>query len=210
MNPILFFDTETTGLPLFGEPSDHPDQPHLVEIGAILADEDTREVYAEISLLIKPDSWEISEEVSKIHGITNEAASKFGVTEDLALILFWNLVRLHNVDDHKCIKRVAYNASFDQRMVRIALKRFNFDPLFAESWADKESLFCTMQASKPILGLKDAKGRPKNPKLSEAYQYFTGKELVGAHRAINDARACMEIYFAMQDLEKEAVHDFVV
>ena len=28
---ILFFDTETTGLPLWREPSDHPDQPNTGE-----------------------------------------------------------------------------------------------------------------------------------------------------------------------------------
>ena len=33
---ICVFDTETTGLPKFKEPSEHPDQPHIVDICALL------------------------------------------------------------------------------------------------------------------------------------------------------------------------------
>lgn len=34
----LVFDTETTGLPLWNDPSDHPDQPYIVDIAASLFD----------------------------------------------------------------------------------------------------------------------------------------------------------------------------
>ena len=42
MNIALFYDTETTGLPLYDQPSDDPRQPHIVQVGAILVDLDTR------------------------------------------------------------------------------------------------------------------------------------------------------------------------
>ena len=32
---LLMFDTETTGLPLWKDPSDHPDQPHLVQLALV-------------------------------------------------------------------------------------------------------------------------------------------------------------------------------
>lgn len=38
MNPALFFDTETTGLPLFEQPSEDPRQPHIVQLAACLVD----------------------------------------------------------------------------------------------------------------------------------------------------------------------------
>lgn len=58
---IIFYDTETTGLPLWREPSEHPDQPHIVEI-------------ASMNALIRPDGWTISPEAAAIHGISQERA----------------------------------------------------------------------------------------------------------------------------------------
>lgn len=34
MKPVLFYDTETNGLPLWSEPSEHPDQPHITQLAA--------------------------------------------------------------------------------------------------------------------------------------------------------------------------------
>jgi hypothetical protein len=81
MKTALVFDTETTGLPLFEQPSDHPDQPHLVQLGALLVDLDTRRELASVDLIVRPDGWVIGEEVSKIHGITHELAMDVGVPE---------------------------------------------------------------------------------------------------------------------------------
>lgn len=41
MNAALFYDNETNGLPLFKEPSNHPGQPHIVQLAAVLVDLDT-------------------------------------------------------------------------------------------------------------------------------------------------------------------------
>ena len=38
----LFFDTETTGLVKFNEPANSPNQPRLIQIGCVLAEEDGR------------------------------------------------------------------------------------------------------------------------------------------------------------------------
>ena len=40
----------------------------------------------------------------------------------------------------------------------------------------------------------------KNPNLAEAYKFFTGEDLVGAHRAMADSLGCSTIYFALQAL----------
>jgi DNA polymerase-3 subunit epsilon len=72
----LFFDTETTGLPLFHEPSEDPRQPHLVQLAAVLVDIDTRKTLGSLDLTIAPDGWEIPDDVVKIHGITNEHARR--------------------------------------------------------------------------------------------------------------------------------------
>ncbi len=192
MNTILFYDTETTGLPDWKSPSESETQPHLVQLGAILADADTRKVISTLDLIIKPDHWEIPAEVSDIHGITHEKASQVGVREADALSLFIQMVGG---------KRVAHNKTFDQRIIRIGLKRYGHSDETIDRWAEKDNHDCTMLMAKPILKL-GPKGRYgfKPPKLAEAYEYFTGKELQNAHTAMADAQACMEIYWAMQDL----------
>jgi len=192
MNLVCAYDTETTGLPDWKNPSDSHHQPHLVQLAAILADEDTGKVISTLDLIIQPDGWDIPQEVADIHGITNEIANEVGVNEMDAVALFLQMVG--------SAKRLAHNRTFDQRIIRIATKRY-FPENVQEKWAEKENHDCTMMMAKPIMQM-EPKGRYdyKSPKLSEAYQHFMGKELQDAHSAIADARACLDIYFAMKGL----------
>jgi len=192
MNLVCAYDTETTGLPDWKNPSDSHHQPHLVQLAAILADEDTGKVISTLDLIIQPDGWDIPQEVADIHGITNEIANEVGVNEMDAVALFLQMVG--------SAKRLAHNRTFDQRIIRIATKRY-FPENVQEKWAEKENHDCTMIMAKPIMQM-EPKGRYgyKSPKLSEAYEHFMGKELQDAHSAIADARACLDIYFAMKGL----------
>lgn len=201
MKPILFYDTETSGLPLFREPSDHPDQPHIVQLGACLVDADERRVISSIDLIVRPDGWEIPQEVANVHGITTEYAQKVGVPERLTVQALLDLERA-------AIYRVAHNESFDARILRIACMRFQ-DLDIADAWKVRAAK-CTAQMSTPILALPPtermrAVGRThhKTPNLGEAYRFFTGRELVGAHSAMVDVRACMDVFFAIQTQEAQ-------
>ena len=40
---------------------------------------------------------------------------------------------------------------------------------------------------------------PKPPNLQEAYEFFTGLKLNGAHDASNDVLGCKAVYFGIQD-----------
>jgi len=202
MEKIVFFDTETTGLPIWNEPSDSEGQPHLTQIGALVVHAETREVLSSIDLTIRPEGWEIPKEVSAINQLTTDYCKAIGVNERLALEVFLDLIT-----DAKTI--IAHNSSFDQRIIRIAMKRYDYSDAALIEWADKELHQCTMRDAHPIMGLK-RNGKPKSPSLSEAYEYFMGKPLEGAHTALADARGCMEVYFAMQDLAnaKEPVIKF--
>lgn len=198
MNTILAFDTETTGLPDWKSPSDSDSQPHLVQLGALLYNADTREEIDRLDVIIKPDGWEIPEEVSKIHGITTEHALKVGIPEEEALE---RLLQMWRKPDTTCT-RLAHNKTFDQRIIRIALKRYS-DEETMEQWAEKDDFKCTMQMAKPIMKLgKRGRYGYKSPKLEEAYRHFTGKELENAHSAMADTTACVEVYFAMLDADK--------
>jgi len=199
MTIALFYDTETTGLPLFKEPSEHPDQPHIVQLAACLVNLDTRKTLASMDVIIKPDGWTIPEEVSQIHGITTDKANDLGIHEDLALEMFMGLWagRL----------RIAHNESFDARIIRIAQHRFKTicDDSHRDDWKAGKAE-CTQVLSTPILKLPPtakmrAAGRNhhKSANLGEAYQFFTGNELVDAHSAMADVQACVAVYFAAKD-----------
>lgn len=201
MNTILVWDTETTGLPLFHEPSEDPRQPHIVEFACSLVDIDTRKPLSSISLIARPDGWEIPEEVSQIHGITTEHAHAVGVPERDIVGLFMALGAGR--------KHVAHNSTFDERIVRIALKRM-FSEADAEAFKAR-TFECTQLLSTPILKLpptekmrKAGRFHHKSANLGEAYQHFTGKPLDGAHSAMVDVQACMAVWFAIQDLQSPA------
>jgi len=193
----LFYDTETTGLPLFNEPSNDPRQPHLVQLAAILVDLDTRRELASIDLTIRPDGWVIPDETAAIHGITTEIAAAHGVSEFSALSVFDQLWS-------KADFRVAHNEDFDARIMRITYLR-----CFTENAADEwkaGNRQCTCALATPIMNLPPtermvAKGMrgPKKPNLAEALRFFTGRELENAHSARADTLACRDVFFAIRD-----------
>ena len=107
----LFYDSETTGLPNFKAPSSDPAQPHLVQVAASLVDEETRAIVAAIDLVVRPNGWNIPDEVARVHGITNEIALARGIDEAVALTAFYQLWL-------QADSRIAHNQSFDERILR--------------------------------------------------------------------------------------------
>lgn len=200
MNLATFYDTETTGLPLWREPSGHDGQPHLVQLAAHQVDMDTLKIVQSIDLIIRPESWVIPADVSEIHGITNEYAMDVGLREDLVVDMFLDLWK-------PCQSRIAHNESFDARIIRIATKRY-FDAPIVDGWKEGHSE-CTMNMATPICKMppsdkmkaKNMKG-PKKANMGEAYEFFTGQPLLDAHTAIADVNACMEVYWAIKDRDK--------
>lgn len=193
----LFYDTETTGLPLFSEPSEDPRQPHMVQLAACLVDTETRQTIASLNVIIRPDGWEIPDAVAAIHGITTERALEVGVPESLAVGMFMEL--------YNDRLRIAHNEAFDARILRIALIRHEADDSIADDWKAGKAE-CTQALATPILKLPPtpkmvAAGRRhhKSANLGEAYKHFTGTELAGAHNAMVDVQACMAVYFAIKD-----------
>jgi len=215
MKTIIFFDTETTGIPLYNKPSNDPGQPYITELAAQLCVEETGEVLGAMNVLIRPHGWEIPDEIQTLTGITMDLARRAGVPMEFALELFLNLWR--NAD-----MRCAHGEPFDMRLVRIALKRDEVyatenirgeDGLqipFADYWKDAPR-FCTIAASTKILNLPPTEKMvaakrtgPKSPNLSEAYEFFTGMPLEGAHRAMVDVDACKAVYYGIKKHHAQA------
>jgi DNA polymerase-3 subunit epsilon len=180
---ILFYDTETTGMPDWKKPSGGESQPHIVQIGAILCNSETKEVIDILNVIIQPDGWEIPKDTIDVHGITEEIANDVGIPEKEAIKM---LLDLRGDTD-----RVAFNKTFDQRIIRIGLKRF-FNEQTQEKWCIKDDHHCAMLMSQKVM-------KGKYPKLIDAYKHFTGKEMKGAHDALADAKGCMTVYFAAKE-----------
>lgn len=182
---ILVFDTETTGIPNWHEPSDDPSQPHIVDIACSLFDRTGLEVDRFDAII--DAGVEIPEEVALIHGITTEISREQGVDPAFALGRFFGMV-----DQASLI--VGHNISFDIRMVRILAAR-----LTAEKWDNPHPTFCTMRRTTNICKILKANARTSNdwkwPNLSEAIRHFFNEEHANAHRARPDCDGAARIYF---------------
>lgn len=192
---LLCYDTETSGIPFDNLPDDHPSQPHLVELGAILTDDDGRE-RASVNLIVRPDGWTIPDGAARVHGITTAMALKFGVPLLIVCAAFTNLRAIAK-------QTVCHNGAFDEKIMRYAFLRTGRVP--AHPGPDLKDRLDTMSLTAPVLKMPPtdrmrAAGfdKYKPPKLIEAYRHFFGEELAGAHSAIHDARACARIYFHMK------------
>lgn len=195
----LFYDFETTGLPLFSEPSEDPRQPHIVQLGAQLVNMDTRKVVASLDIIVRPDGWTIPDEATQVHGITTEMAMDLGVPEGAAAEM---LLELWKPTAPRI--RIGHNESFDARIMRIALMR-HVDEHTADIWKGGTAE-CTQRLASPICKIGPtqkmlAVGRKHNKQanLREAFEFFTGRPMVNAHSAMADVDGCKTVYFAIQD-----------
>ena len=198
---LLLWDTETSGLPLFNQPSDHPGQPRILQLTAMLVDGKGNK-FSSLDTLVDHPGLEVPEEITRLTGITTAKCRSGGMPVDSAMEAFLGLWR-------KATVRVAHNQSFDARMVRIELKKAGKADV-AEAWKDGAA-FCTMQASRPILRLPPTakmqatqrfKDSFKSPNLGEAYLWATGKAMTGAHNAMYDVLALKAVLFALNDFHK--------
>lgn len=198
---FLVFDTETSGLPLRNQPLDHPGQPHIVQLAAILVDEGGHE-RASLSVIVEPDGWVIPDAAAAVHGITTEIAMHCGVPLSAAI---WPFICLRS----QASVTIAHNHDFDASLIEIALHRM---PARASGYhPGPGKSFCTMVAATPVLNLPPTErmvaagfNKPKPPKLTECVKHFFGEDLAGAHDALTDVRACWRVYQHLRTLSEAA------
>lgn len=184
MNTLFGFDTETTGIPNWKIPSDDDLQPHIVQVAGVIMNADTTDIIQSIDVIVRPHDWVIPKDLTEIHGISHEYAMDVGLHEKVVAEMIYEMA--------KGRKRIAYNTTFDNRIIRIALKRY-FGSELADDWK-KGEYECAMMLAKKTMG-------GKQPKLIDAYRHFTGLELENAHSAMADTHAAMEVYFACKSAE---------
>ena len=184
---ILFFDTETTGKAnMKGLPTD-PDQPHLVQLGAVLMSY-SGDVLSQVDVMVEPDGWSIPPESTGIHGITHELAVDCGLPLKTVMSVFSNLCRKADVLS-------AHNLDFDELIVRTQYARIGQPPRL-----DHLTKVCTMKQATPHCKLPSPyrKGEYKWPSLEEASQFYLGKSVENAHKAMSDCVALANIFGEMK------------
>lgn len=179
--PYVIFDTETTGLPDWKLPADHPDQPRLASAAFLLADDDfnvTEEFYS----LVKPDGWQMSEEAMRVTGITMEKLNDEGRPVRELLDFYAAAIDAGRIS-------CAHNHQFDGKMMRGELRRAGMNDKFEQT-----PTICTMRSMTNICKIppKGNRGGYKWPTLSEALVFIHAENL-GDHSAINDARGVAEL-----------------
>lgn len=201
----FFYDTETTGLPLFRERSSHPDQPHICQLACLLTDNEGAKIAAMDTLITPDDSWNMSPEAEAVHGISIEMAKAGGVASADAMRIFARLWQ-------RAEKRIGFNEQFDARLVRIALIRLGdgSEPSSLDDNWKAGAAHCVMQQAKPIVKMPPTEKMKaagfnafKPPKLTEAYKFFFDEELDGAHDAMIDVNATARIFFHLQGNNEE-------
>ena len=161
---LFFYDTETSDMPDWGQPSSAPHQPHIAQLAGALVDFESRRVIHEVNLLVRPDGWACTPETIAIHGITTERAMDEGIAEASAVEIAHELWTLADA-------RVGHMESFDARILRIALKRFGNDAM-ADRWKAAYAE-CTGQMARFDVPANEGK---KFPSLARAYRHYTGGE----------------------------------
>lgn len=174
---ILFFDTETTGLP----EKDHNWEihydvfPYIVQIAWIMGDVENEHI-------IKPESWHIPADAVKIHGINENRAICEGESNVEVLTNFLE-------DAKKADIIVGHNIYFDTSIIKANLLRLGFDKTEISDAMHKDKRFCTMQKSRKLFG--------KWPKLIELHEHLFGMDFEDAHTALGDVKATQKCYYEL-------------
>lgn len=187
---ILFFDTETTGLPKDWKApaSDTDNWPRMIQLAFLVyaTNEATGafEKVAAFNGIIKPEGFEIPEEVSKIHGITQARAIEEGC--HLPYVLEDILTALREADIV-----VGHNIAFDRKILGAEFHRAGL-----EDALEGKTKSCTMMASTKFCNLPGNRG-PKWPKLQELHNKLFGANFEDAHDAAADIAATASCYFEL-------------
>ena len=178
---VLFFDTETTGIPdrAYKWDVDFMKYPHVVQIAWIHGCKVENHI-------IRPDGWEIPQETVDVHGITTEYALQHG--EPFAAV-----VDMFIQDCHDAGLICGHNIHFDTGIVKAnilrELGREYYDANDVETALYKGKRIDTMRPTMKWVDARRANGAVKFPNLSELYSRCFPGETFPAHDALEDVKA---------------------
>ncbi len=181
INDVLFFDTETTGIPDRAAKwdVDFMEYPHVVQMAWIHGCKVENHI-------IRPDGWTIPDETVEIHGITTEYAMEHG--EPFAAV-----VDMFIQDCHDAGLICGHNIHFDTGIVKANilrdLGREYYDANDVETALFKGKRIDTMRSTMKWVDARTSWGKLKFPNLGELYARCFPGETFPAHDALEDCKA---------------------
>lgn len=188
MRKILFFDTETTGLPQFYNApiTQVSNWPRLVQLAFLEYYEDGS-LAAKHNYIIKPEGFTIPREATLIHRISNEQAQTEGKDLTQVLDIFADAI-------NESVILIAHNFDFDRNIVGAEFIRKDFDtkPLMTKR------NFCTMK-NKDVVNFCRIPNKTgyKWPKLEELHYNLFNQRFIDAHDASIDIEATAKCFWEL-------------
>jgi DNA polymerase III subunit epsilon len=186
----LFFDLETNGLAKsLDAPFEKIDNwARAVQIAWSIYDEDGNKIKS-VSFIVFPKDFVITEESSKVHGITLNKAENEGVLIDKILSRF-------NDDLTEISLIIAHNIDFDLPTINAEFLRncITTDLL-------KKPRYCTMKSQEIVsfCKLPNLLGSGyKWPSLSELHKLVFDITFDDVHNALADVEACARCFFELK------------
>jgi DNA polymerase III subunit epsilon len=182
----LFFDTETTGLPLNWKApvTELSNWPRLVQIAWLLHDNSGR-LLAGADYIIKPENFTIPPSASGIHGITQDKACRDGAPLARVLDEFANALSRAEIV-------IAHNIRFDEAIIGAEFLRQKLsNPI------PSKQRICTMLKSTDLCRLEGPYGH-KWPKLSELHYFLFKHDFPEAHNAAVDITITAKCFWELK------------
>ena len=197
---ILFFDTETSGLPVFKSRNSDPCQPYVLQLAAELCKPSGETIMA-MNFILEPGNINpIHPKAFEAHGITREDCETLGIGQLTAFNMFMDLVG-------RASSIVAHNHQFDLRLIRIMAAQLSdktdgLSRIQSDNFRDMPKQ-CTMMSTTAFCALPKPSGRGgyKWPKLEELHEILFGSPMsdhFNAHDALEDVRCTRKCYFELK------------
>lgn len=179
----LVFDTETTGVFDYRSPAGSLHQPDVVQIAAILADDE--KIYAKMNVLVHTET-DIPETAFEIHRIDRRLTAMAGISRTRACQMLHSLATKADVI-------VGHNIEFDIKIMTTAFIREG-----GNGTCLQKPTYCTMKKGTDICKIPNPNPKFKGykwPKLQEIYKVLIHPDgFDGAHDALADVEATYEVY----------------
>lgn len=186
----LFFDTETTGLPLKKRSMFDDAQPYVCQLAYTLSDEDY--IYGQFDALINlPETiTEMPQKAYEAHHFSVSDCNEFGVPALTALLPFIKFAEIADTI-------VAHNIKFDSWLMMTMIGRYLDEEMAEKVFAKK--VYCTMNGTKDLLRLPTSwpSSDFKWPTLSELHNYLFDCDFDNAHNARYDVAATRKCYYKL-------------